>query len=38
MCVYAPAGTLTLLDLAVSIRGAGAVPADSTEVPRNAVR
>jgi len=36
MCVHAPAGTLTLLDLAVSIRGA--VPADSTEVPRNVVR
>jgi uncharacterized protein (TIGR02677 family) len=38
MCVYAPAGTLTLLDLAVSIRGAGAVAADLTKVPHDAVR
>jgi hypothetical protein len=37
-CVQAPAGTLTLLDLAVSIRGAGAAARDSAEELLDAVR
>ena len=37
-CVHAPAGTLTLLNLAVSIRGAGAAASDSADDLRDAVR
>jgi uncharacterized protein (TIGR02677 family) len=37
-CVQVPAGTLTLLDLAVSIRGAGAAARDSAEELLDAVR
>jgi hypothetical protein len=36
--VHASAGTLTLLNLAVSIRGAGAAASDSAEDLRDAVR
>jgi hypothetical protein len=36
--VHAPAGTLTLLDLTASIRGANAVATDSAEELHDAVR